>query len=190
MPRAIFEATFTLLDSQMIPGKATAWICEFGGDRGWRLKRWKLTKTQPHLVLPEMRNLAVKPQEAWGERLGAGRGGSEPGGGAWEGSGPVTKSFAGGRWKSPGSAPGNLWRQGRKEISGRLPLALLPASLLFLVVDLQGAAEGRMYQTWRRKNPYHLPPWHQLRTPAHCGSAVLWINSSKGRRQIGPDCLL
>lgn len=74
MPCVVFEALFILLDSQAIPRRATVWICAFGGDGGWSPKRWKLTKTQLRLVLPEMRNLAVKPQEAggWGGWVGAG----------------------------------------------------------------------------------------------------------------------
>lgn len=48
-----------------------------------------------------------------------------------------------------------------------------------------------MYQTRRRKNPYHVAP-HDTNSELrqHCVSGTLQMNSSRARRRVGADCFL
>nr|XP_035153851.1 uncharacterized protein LOC118153514 [Callithrix jacchus] len=119
-----------------------------------------------------------------GWRLGAGRGGSEEGGDAREGSGRVTNSFTGGRRESPGSLWGNLCREGRIEVSGSLSLSLLPAPLLGLAVDCEEQRKEGCIKQKEERTPAGRPLTSDSERQRSGGRGVLQINSSEGRRQI------
>lgn len=154
MLHTLFATALMILDSQMIPGKR----------KPCGVKRWKLTITELRLTLPEMANLAVKPREAGGVEVGGrkrrkwARG--HTGGGLQDsnqflhwGQVDVSRVIIGQLGKARDE------RDFRK--SPALPPACFPPSQ---EVDCKERQEGRMYQTQRRKNPCHSPPWHLL----HC----------------------
>ena len=77
------------------------------------------------------------------------------------GLGQVTKSFAGGRWKSPGSLSGKLRWRGRREASGSLPFSLLPAPLLLLAVDCKEQRKEGCIKPKEERTPATHPHRHR-----------------------------
>lgn len=153
---AIFKATRSLPDANRNPGTGL-----LGSVRLWvtvthRVKGGELPATEPQARLPE----------TWSRRRLAGGGwGQEEeevskGGDAWEGL-AVTKSFAGGRWKSPGSLSGKLRRHGRREASGSLLFSLLPAPLLLLAVDCKEQRKEGCIKPKEERTPAIHPHRHR-----------------------------